>query len=114
MEITDVPVRIPGLDACPTCIAAKMVHLLHKEGHGCVTKYLKRVHVKIAGPMHVLLTGGVLYLYVTVGDYTHMVYAQLLCLRSEVPDAFKAFREAAENVSGKQLSEVMTDNAHDS
>jgi len=32
LEITDIPVRIPGLDACSACVAAKMVHLPHKEG----------------------------------------------------------------------------------
>jgi len=113
MEITDVPVRIPGLDACSVCVAAKMVHLPHKEGRGRATEYLERVHVEIAGPMHVPSAGGRLYLCVAVDDYTRGVYTRSLFLRSGAPDAFKAFREAAENVSGKRLREVMTDNARE-
>ena len=74
MEITNLPARIPGLDACSACVVAKMVHLPHKEGRSCVTKYLEQVHVDIAGPMHVPSARGRLYLYVAVDDYTHAVY----------------------------------------
>jgi len=103
VEIIDVPVRIPGLDACSTCVAAKMVHLPHKEGRGHATKYLKRVHVDIAGPMHVPSAGGRLYLYVAVDDCTRAVYTRPLFLKSEAPEAFRVFRAAAENESGRQL-----------
>jgi len=113
MEINDVLARIPGLDACSACIAAKMVHLPHKEGRGRATEYFERVHVGIAGPMHVPSAGGGLHLYVAVDDYTHAVYTWSLFLKSEAPDAFKAFRAAAENESGKRLREVMTDNARE-
>jgi len=74
-------------------------------------KYLKWVHVGIAGPMHVPSAGGGLYLYVAVDDHTRAVYTWLLFLKSEVPDVFKAFRAAAENKSGKRLHKVMIDNA---
>jgi len=53
VEITDLPARIPGLDACSACVVVKMVHLPHKEGRSCATEYLERVHVNRAGPMHV-------------------------------------------------------------
>jgi len=36
-----------------------------------------------------------------------------LFLKSEAPEAFKAFRVATENGSGKWLCEVMTDNARE-
>ena len=52
-------------------------------------------------------------LYVAVDDYTHTVYTQLLFFKSEAPEAFKAFRAATENGSGKRLREVMTDNARE-
>ena len=61
--------------------------------------------------MHVPSAGGRLYLYVAVDDYTCVVYTQPLFLKSEAPEAFKAFRVAAENKSGKRRK-VMTDNAH--
>jgi len=113
VEITDLPARIPGLDACSASVVAKMVHLPHKEGCSHATEYLEQVHVNIAGPMHVPSARGRLYLYVAVDDYTHVVYTRLLFLKLEVPEAFKAFRAATENRSGKQLHEVMTDNAHE-
>jgi len=111
VEIIDVPARIPGLDACSACVTAKMVHLPHKEGRGRAIKYLERVHVDIAGPMHVLSAGGRLYLYVAVDDCTCAVYTRLLFLKSEAPEAFRVFRAAAENESGRRLCEVMMDNA---
>ena len=39
--ISDIPVKIPGLDACAACIAAKSVHLPHKEGKKQANKYLE-------------------------------------------------------------------------
>ena len=110
MEITNLPARILGLDACSASVMVKMVHLPHKEGCSHATEYLEWVHVNIAGPMHVPSARGRLYLYVAVDDYTHAVYTWLLFLKSEVPEAFKAFRAATENGSGKRLHEVMTDN----
>ena len=110
VEIIDLPVRIPGLDAGSACVAAKMVHLPHKEGRGRATEYLERVHVDIAGPMHVPSAGGRLYLYVAVDDCTRAVYTRPLFLKSEAPEAFRVFRAAAENEYGKQLREVLTDN----
>jgi len=79
MEITCVPARILGLDACSACVAAKMVHLPHKEGRGRATEYLERVHVEIAGPMHVLSARGRLYLYVAVtANRVRVAHAVLL------------------------------------
>jgi hypothetical protein len=39
MVITNLPVEIPGLDACAACVVAKSVHLLHKEGHKQANKH---------------------------------------------------------------------------
>jgi len=113
LEITDIPARIPGLDACFACVAAKMVHLPHKEGRSHATEYLERVYIDIAGPMHIPSARGRLYLYVAVDDYTCAIYTRLLFLKSDVPEAFKAFRAAAENESGKQLCKVMTNNTRE-
>jgi hypothetical protein len=40
MVITDLPARIPGLDACVACVAAQSVHLPHKEGRERATLLL--------------------------------------------------------------------------
>jgi len=113
LEITNIPARIPGLDACFACVAAKMVHLPHKEGRSRATKYLEWVYIDIAGPMHIPSAGGRLYLYVAVDDYTCAIYTQPLFLKLDAPEAFKAFRAAAENESRKQLREVMMNNARE-
>ena len=68
--ITDIPVKILGLDACTTCVVGKSVHLLHKQGRQWVSRYLERVHINIAGPMPVKSAGGKEYLYVVMDDYT--------------------------------------------
>jgi hypothetical protein len=57
MVITDMPAKIPGLDACAVCVARKSVHLPYKEGHERATEYLERVHIEIAGPMPVVSAG---------------------------------------------------------
>jgi hypothetical protein len=58
MEITDLPKKIPGLDACAACVAAKMKHSPHKEGRERAEEYLGRVHIDIAGPMPVKSASG--------------------------------------------------------
>ena len=39
--ISNIHAKIPGLDACVACIAAKLVHLPHKEGRKQASKYLE-------------------------------------------------------------------------
>ena len=90
--ITDLPEKIPGLDACAACIAAKAVHFLHKERYSCAGEYLGRVHIDIARPIQVKSAGGKEYEYIVVGDYTRAVYMWPPRLMSEAPEAFKAFR----------------------
>jgi hypothetical protein len=75
MVITDVPAKIPGLDACAACVAAKTVHLLHKEGRERAKEYLGRVHIDVAGAVEVQSAGGKWYEYVVVvDDDTRAVY----------------------------------------
>ena len=111
--ITDMPAKVPGLDACAACVAGKSVHLPHKEGRERATEYLERVHIDIAGPMPVVSAGGREYVYVIVDDYTRAVYTKPLRLKSEAAEAFKSFKAIAENESGKRIREVLTDNARE-
>ena len=111
MVITDLPKKIPGLDACAACIAAKSVHLPHKEGRNRAEAYLDRVHIDITGPMPKKSAGGKEYEYIIVDDYSRAVYTRPLRLKSDAPEAFKKFKAAAENESQKRMREVMTDNA---
>ena len=48
---------------------------LATQGRGRATEYLERVHVEIAGPMHVLSARGRLYLYVAVDDYSRGLHS---------------------------------------
>ena len=111
--ITDIPAKIPGLDACAACVAGKSVHLPHKQGRQRASRYLERVHIDIAGPMPVKSAGGKEYLYVVVDDYTRAVHTRALRLKSEAVEAFKDFKAVVENASGYKLCEVMTDNARE-
>ena len=111
--ISDIPAKIPGLDACAACVAAKSVHLPHKEGRKRGSRYLERVHINIAGPMPVRSAGGREYVYVIVDDYTRDVYMKSLRLKSEAVEAFKEFKAVAERNSGMKLCEVMTDNTRE-
>ena len=45
-------------------------------------------------------------------DYTRTVFTRLLHLKSEAVEAFKVFRAAAENDSGKRIQEIMMNNMH--
>ena len=101
MVITNLPKKIPGLDACVACIAAKAVHFPHKEECRCAGEYLGRVHIDLARPMQVKWGGGKEYEYIAVDDYTREVYTQPLRLKSEAPKAFKVFKAVAENESQK-------------
>jgi hypothetical protein len=80
MVITDLPPKIPSLDACAACVAAKSVHLPHKEGRNRVSEYLGRVHIGVAGTMEVQSAEGKLYECVAVDGYTRAMYTKPLRL----------------------------------
>jgi hypothetical protein len=109
MVITDLPAKIPGLDACAACVAAKSVHLPHKEGE-LANLHLGRAHIDVVGPMEVQSAGGRAYEYIVVDDHTRVVYTRPLRLKSGAVDAFRTFKAAAKGDSGKRLRDVMTDN----
>ena len=113
MGISDLPTKIPGLEACAACVLAKAVHLPHKEGRNRATEYLERVHIDISGPVPVKSVGGREYLYVVMDDCTRTVYAKLLWPRSEAIEVFKTFKATAENGSGMKIREVVTGNARE-
>ena len=113
MVITDLPQKIPGLDACAACVAAKAVHMPHTPGQTRAKGHLDRVHIDIAGPMPVKSAGGKEYAYIIVDDHTRAVYMKPLKHKSDAPEAFKVFKAAAENESGRTIREVMTDNARE-
>ena len=113
MGISDLPVKILGLDGCAACVVAKAVHLPHKEGQNRGTEYLERVHIDIAGPVPVKSAGGREYLYVVVDDCMRTIYAKPLQLRSKAIEVFKMFKVAVESESGMKIWEVMTDNAQE-
>ena len=113
MVITDLPEKIPGLDACAACIAAKAVHFPHKERYSRAGEYLGRVHNDTARPMQVKSAGGKEYEYIAVDDYTRAVYTQPPRLKSAAPEAFGVFKAVAENESQKRMCEITTDNAHE-
>ena len=70
--ITDLPVEIPGLDACTACVVGKSVHLPHMES--CrAREYLERVHIYMASPVLVVPARGRGYAYVVVDDYTRAI-----------------------------------------
>jgi len=111
MVITDLPKKIPSLDTCAACVAAKSVHFPHKEGRTHAEAYLDRVHIDIPRPMPKKSAGGKEYEYIIVDDYSWVVYTRPLRLKSDAPEAFKIFKAAAENESQKRMHKVMTDNA---
>jgi hypothetical protein len=111
MVITDIPVKIPNLDACAACVVVKLVHLPHKEGHEQAKEHLGQVHIDMAGPMEVQSARGKSYEYIVMDNYTCVVYMRPLHLKSEVVDVFWLYKAPAEGESGKKLCEVMTDNA---
>ena len=69
------------------------------------------MHVNIAGPMLVNSACGKDYLYVIVDDFTRAVHVRPLRLKSDAVEAFKSFKAVDENESGKEIQEVLMDNA---
>ena len=53
------------------------------------------------------------YLYVIVDDFTRAVHARPLRLKSDAVEAFKSFKAVDENESGKEIQEVLMDNARE-
>ena len=76
-------------------------------------KRVSQVHIDIADSMPIPSASGREYVYTVVDDYSRAVYPRSLRFKSAAIEAFKAFKVAAENESGKGIREIMTDNAHE-
>jgi hypothetical protein len=113
MVITDIPAKVPGLDGCAACVAAKSVHLPHKEGRGRASEYLERIHVDLVGPMPVKSAGKREYEYVAVDDYSRAVYVRPYASnrRPQMPSRSSRLRRKT-NLEAK-MREIMTDNARE-
>ncbi|KAE8915761.1 hypothetical protein PF005_g28154 [Phytophthora fragariae] len=71
---------------------------------------LELVHSDIVGPMNVKTPGGSAYILVLVDDFSRMLWVYFLKKKSEALDKFIEFKAEAENLSGKRVQELRTDN----
>ena len=69
------------------------------EKHGLHVAQQARGHIDIAGAMPVVSAGGREYVHIVVDDYTRVVYARSLCLKSEAVNVVNEFRVAADRKS---------------
>lgn len=95
-------------DACKTC---KLPRKPHKSvNYEQSNDTLQLLHMDICGSMPVESIGGSRYMLLIIDDYSGMYFTYFLKNKSDVLSTFKIFKRKCENMLGKEIKAVRTDN----
>lgn len=81
-----------------------------KKSNNCSKDLLELIHSDICGPMKTTSLGGYKYLSVFIDDFSRKTFVRLLKNKSDIFEAFKTFKAAAERETGKRIKVLRTDN----
>lgn len=100
-----------SVEKCEPCILGKMKRKSFPKSSETKTScVLELVHSDVCGPMEVESIGGSKYFMTLTDDYSRYTVVYFLRKKSEVLSCFKAYVVQMENLMGKRLLKVRTDN----
>ena len=101
-----------NIDQCPECNEAKMISQRHKIPLSNLQSidYLEKVSSDICGPISPKTWDKFRYFITFLDKRTRFLEVTLLKKKSEALQAFKDFKQKAENQSGKPIKRLHTDN----
>ncbi|KAL0270911.1 UNVERIFIED_CONTAM: hypothetical protein PYX00_008181 [Menopon gallinae] len=108
--------RLMGRDDtfnCEICARAKIHQLPFSKSTSRSKNALDLVHSDICGPMKVRSLGGAKYFVTFIDDCSRYTEVYMLKNKSEVLEKFKIFKARAENITGRKIKYIRTDNARE-
>ena len=100
---------------CEHCIYGKHARLAHKRlSNKKKSEPLDPVHSDVCGPMPVRSLGGASYFITFIDDSTRKVWVYPMARKDDAFQCFQKFLALVENMSGKKLKCLRTDNGGES
>lgn len=107
IDIKAVPAKIN----CDVCAKGKMCSLPFGSNSAINSKaVLDLVHSDICGPMRTTSLGGCKYFALFIDDFSRKIFIHFLKQKSDVLDAFKAFKSRVERQTGMKIKTLRSDN----
>lgn len=102
--------QISQLYDCKVCARAKMSSLPFSKSSGPCDEKLKIVYSDVVGPIHTEAIGGAKYFVTFIDDSTRWCEVFLLKRKNEVFEKFIEYKSFVENLFGKRIKFLQTDN----
>lgn len=101
---------IEQLKSCEMCIKGKMTALPFAKNRPPCNEVLKIIHSDLVGPFRTRTLGGAKYFVTFIDDSTRWVEVYFLKEKSGVFEAFKLYKQFAENQRDKKVKCLQSDN----
>ena len=98
------------LGFCKACVGGKQCRSSFKTSETETKEPLELVHSDVCGKMNHKSIGGAEYFLTFVDDKTHYIWVYPLKTKDEVFERYLEWKALVENVSGKKLKKLRTDN----
>jgi hypothetical protein len=95
---------------CKGCALGKSVKKPFPSSENRSKEILNLIHSDVCGPMPVKSLGGSLYYVTFIDDFSRKTWMYLLKSKDEVFDKFQEFKAEVENLTGKKIKTLRSDN----
>lgn len=113
LKLRNVKIHDKNETVCESCIKGKIHRQPFKKGHGIdsrTTEPGELIHADLCGPIQEPSIGGSRYMLLFKDDYSYFVTAYFIAHKNEVSDRLKNFLKKTENIIGRKIKTLRTDN----
>jgi len=109
--ITRVPIlSIEHDDVCRGCVLGKYAKAAFSRRNNRAEGVLGLIHLDICGPMSTRALSGGDYFVTFIHDHSRKIWIYFLKVKDEVFDCFREFKALVENMTGKKIKVLHSDN----
>ncbi|KAK2578748.1 hypothetical protein KPH14_012274 [Odynerus spinipes] len=105
----DLPIRETELEY-EICIRGKMTRTPFPKRSMRETELLEIIHSDVCGPMKTILNGRAKYFVTFIDDHSRWTEVRFLKLKDKVFAPFKEFKQLVENLQGRKIKYLQSDN----
>ena len=103
--------KVPDGEVCEGCVLGKQTrNPFPKKSSSKSNEVLERIHTDVCGPISVSSIGGSLYFITFIDDYSNHLWVYTMKKKSEALDKFIEFSAVNENLMGKNIKRIRSDN----
>ena len=97
-------------DVCRVCVLGKYAKATYPRSNNRARSVLGLIHSDICGPMSMNALSGAKYFVTFIDDHSKKTWIYFLKTKDEVFERFKEFKSLVENLTGKWIKTLRSDN----